>query len=375
MNAMAKPLWCSRPGCNGGFLIHDNEGVAEIAGEDAYTTMKAMAKPLWCGRPGCNGGFLVHDNEGVAEIAGEDACTTMKAMAKPLWCGRPGCNGGFLIHDNEEVAEFAGEDARTLMILETHPERCSTMSTPKVALVTGASRGIGRGIAIELGKKGYAVAVNYAGNRAAAEETGRSISQSLLVQADVSNPADRARLVETVLAQWGRIDVLVNNAGITSVGRRDILEATEESWDAVLGTNLKGPFFLTQRVANEMIRQAIAGSIVNVSSLSAVAASVNRGDYCISKAGMAMMTQLFAIRLAEHNIRVIEARPGIIDTDMTSGARDRYLQRIADGLTPIRRLGTPEDIGRGVANLLEADLPYSTGDVYNFDGGYHLRKL
>jgi NAD(P)-dependent dehydrogenase (short-subunit alcohol dehydrogenase family) len=248
-----------------------------------------------------------------------------------------------------------------------------------VALVTGGSRGIGRGICRSLAQRGYAVAINFAGNLQAAEETQALLTgPSQLIQGDVGSAADRSRMVQTLLNEWGRIDALINNAGITSQGRKDILEATEESWDRVLDVNLKGPFFLTQLVANEMVRlreQLTRPTIINVSSLSAVSASVNRGDYCISKAGMSMLTQLFAIRLAEAGIRVFEVRPGIIDTDMTSAARDRYVQRIADGLTPIRRMGTPEDVGEMIALLLTHETPYSTGDTFNVDGGFHLRRF
>jgi NAD(P)-dependent dehydrogenase (short-subunit alcohol dehydrogenase family) len=254
------------------------------------------------------------------------------------------------------------------------------MHTNPVALVTGGSRGIGRGICLELARQGYAAAVNYAGNEQAAVQTQNLLgpdTDSLLVQADVSVAAERGRLVDAVLARWDRIDVLVNNAGITSVGRRDILEATEESWDRVLAVNLKGPFFLTQRVAQEMLRRPnlVHPTIVNISSLSSYTASINRGDYCISKAGLSMMTQLYAVRLAEHGIRVFEVRPGIIETDMTAAVRDRYTSLIAEGLTPIRRWGTPTDIGQAVAALATGTIPFSTGDVLHIDGGFHLRRL
>ena len=259
------------------------------------------------------------------------------------------------------------------------------MGPQPVALVTGGSRGIGRGICVELARYGYAVGVNYAGNEEEARETARLIgatSATLLCRADIASADDRARLVDDVMTRWGRIDVLVNNAGITSVGRRDILEATEESWDRVLAVNLKGPYFLTQRVAGEMVRLAGEGrpanyapAIVNISSLSTYAASTNRGDYCISKAGMSMLTQLFALRLAEHGIRVYEVRPGVIDTDMTAGARERYTQLIAEGLAPIRRWGKPEDVGKAVAALVTGAIPYSTGEVLNVDGGFHLRRF
>ncbi|WP_020469465.1 3-ketoacyl-ACP reductase [Zavarzinella formosa] len=250
-----------------------------------------------------------------------------------------------------------------------------------VALVTGGSRGIGRGISIALAKKGYAVAVNYAGNRIAAEETCALIDdeEAFPVHADVGNTVDRINMVRTVVSKWGRIDLLVNNAGITSLGRLDILEATEESWDTVLGINLKGPFFLSKLVANHMLEigpaNLVRPAIINITSLSAFAASVNRGDYCVSKAGMSMMTQLFALRLADKGIRVFEVRPGIIDTDMTSGAREKYVEEIKHGLTPIPRLGTAEEVGKTVASIATADMPFSTGDIFHADGGFHLRKL
>jgi NAD(P)-dependent dehydrogenase (short-subunit alcohol dehydrogenase family) len=251
-----------------------------------------------------------------------------------------------------------------------------------VALVTGGSRGIGRGICLELARGGFAVAVNFAGNEDAARETQALIEAergtAALFRADIGATTDRERLVDTVLEKLGRIDVLVNNAGITSVGRRDLLEATEESWDRVLAVNLKGPYFLIQRVAREMVRLGASlayPTIVNVTSLSAYSLSTNRGDYCISKTGLSMVTQLFALRLAEHGIRVFEVRPGVIDTDMTAGAHDRYTQLIAEGLSPIRRWGTPADVGKAVALLVSGGLPYSTGDVINVDGGFHLRRF
>jgi 3-oxoacyl-[acyl-carrier protein] reductase len=250
-----------------------------------------------------------------------------------------------------------------------------------VALVTGGSRGIGRGICLALSRQGYAVAINYAGNEEAARETQSLLgpgADALLCQANVGNSADRERLVDEVLARWDRIDVLVNNAGITSVGRLDLLEATESSWDQVMAVNLKGPFFLCQRVAREMI--ARQGSLrdpvlINISSISAYALSTNRGDYCISKAGLGMTTRLWAARLAEHGIRVYEVRPGIIASDMTAASRDQYDPLIAAGLTPIRRWGTPEDVGKAVASLATGALPFSTGDVINIDGGYHVRRF
>jgi 3-oxoacyl-[acyl-carrier protein] reductase len=255
------------------------------------------------------------------------------------------------------------------------------MLTQPVALVTGGSRGIGRAVCVQLARLGYAVAVNYASNEDAAHVTQQLIgpdTPTLLCRADVGSRADRDRMVDEVLGAWGRIDVLVNNAGITSVGRRDLLEATEESWDRVLEVNLKAPYFLTQRVAQEMLRRLpslLRPTIIVISSLSAYSVSVNRGDYCISKAGLAMLTQLFALRLAEQGIRVFEVRPGIIETDMTAAAREKYTPLIADGLTPIRRWGRPEDVAVAVAALVGDSLPFSTGDVVNVDGGFHLRRF
>jgi 3-oxoacyl-[acyl-carrier protein] reductase len=253
-----------------------------------------------------------------------------------------------------------------------------------VAIVTGASRGIGREIALELARRGHAVVVNYASSAAAADEVVAAIAaadgQAIAVKASVAETADRATLVQAALEHFGRIDVLVNNAGITSPGRADILAATEENWDTVLGTNLKGPFFLTQAVANEMLRLRAAGTIergtiVNISSLSAYAVSTNRGDYCVSKAAIEMLTKLFAARLADDGIAVFEIRPGIIATDMTSAVQEKYDRLIAEGLLPIKRWGTPADVAAAVAALVGGAFAYSTGEVFNVDGGFHLRRL
>ena len=254
------------------------------------------------------------------------------------------------------------------------------MTTTPVALVTGGSRGLGRGVCVALARAGYAVAINYAGNEEAARETAALLGPgaSLLIQGDVGNAADRDRIIDSTLARFDRLDVLVNNAGITSVGRRDVLEATKDSWDKVMAVNLEGPFFLSQRAANEMLarRERLHNpAIVNVSSVSAYAASTNRGDYCVSKAGLAMLTQLFALRLAEAGIRVYEVRPGVMDTDMTAAAREKYERLIAEGLSPIRRWGTAQDVGQAVTALVTGAIPFSTGEVVNVDGGYHLRKF
>jgi len=263
-----------------------------------------------------------------------------------------------------------------------------------LAIVTGASRGIGRGIALALGKEGWAVIVNYAGNAAAAAETAAEIEKlggkALPVQADISLNRDRERLVTTALEAFGsrgRIDLLVNNAGIAPAQRADILEATEESFDHLMNVNLKGPYFLTQSVAREMIRyqqnastpliseRPYAPNIVTVSSISAYTASINRGDYCISKAGLGMMTALFAARLAPHGINVFEIRPGVIATDMTGPVKEKYDALIAGGLTPIARWGQPDDIARAVLAIALGYLPFSTGEVINVDGGFHMRRL
>ena len=254
----------------------------------------------------------------------------------------------------------------------------------RAALVTGAGRGIGRGIALGLAERGWAVVVNYRSDAEAATETARLVAQAggrgAAVQADISDPADRARLVEGTLERFGRIDLLVNNAGIAPRQRVDILEVGEASYDEVMAVNLKGPFFLTQRVAKAMIGLIEAGTIerpkiVNVGSLSAYTSSPSRGEYCLSKAGVAMMTALYADRLAGYGIQVYEVRPGIIETDMTRVVGKKYDGLIAQGLTPIRRWGQPDDVARAVVAIAEEYLPFSTGEVINVDGGFHLRRL
>lgn len=278
-----------------------------------------------------------------------------------------------------------------------------------VALITGASRGIGRGIALELAKRGFDLVVNFAGNEAAARQTaadcvaagnaeGKAV-RAEICQADVSVGADRQKLLDFAREGFKRLDLLVNNAGVAPAVRADVLEAGEESFDRLININVKGPYFLTQLVAKWMIEQTapkLAATavlsqmhlgaaptprapyrpkIVTVSSVSAYAASVNRGDYCVSKAALAMLTPLFAARLAEHGINVYEIRPGIIATDMTGPVKEKYDRLIAEGLTPIQRWGTPEDVGRAVAAVAQDLLPFSTGEVLNVDGGFHLRRL
>lgn len=248
-----------------------------------------------------------------------------------------------------------------------------------ISIVTGAGRGIGRGIAVELGRLGHTVVVNYAGNVAAAEECLNLVraagGDGVTVRADISDAADRDRLVQTTLETYGRINLLVNNAGVAPSVRADVLDASEESFDRMIGINLKGPYFLTQRVAREMIARETPGKIVTITSISAYTASTNRGDYCISKAGLGMMTALWAARLAAHGIGVYEIRPGVIATDMTAGVQEKYDRMIADGVWPIQRWGQPEDVGRAVVAIARGDFPFSTGEVFNVDGGFHLRTL
>ena len=254
-------------------------------------------------------------------------------------------------------------------------------STPPTAIVTGASRGIGRAIAEALGGAGFGVVINYNANADAAKEAANAVEaaggRASIVQANVGELGDHDKLIDAAEA-LGPISLLVNNAGVGPKVRADLLETTDESWDYVVDTNLKGPFFLTQAVAKRMI--AAGGDrprhIVNIGSISAYTASINRGEYCVAKAGMAMMTLLFADRLAQEGINVYEIRPGIIATDMTSGVQAKYDKLILeDGLTPIRRWGKPEDVGQAVLAIARGHLPFSTGEVINVDGGFHMHRL
>ena len=254
-----------------------------------------------------------------------------------------------------------------------------------VALITGSSRGIGRGIALALARAGrHDVVINYAGNEAAARECQRLCTEAgavrvEIVQGDVSSAADRARMIDTVRDRFGRLDLLVNNAGITSPGRADILDATESSFDTVVGVNLRGPYFLTQLAAKLMIASApldgLARTILNVSSISAFAVSTNRGDYCITKAGIGMMTKLWAVRLAEFGIGVHEIQPGVIESDMTGPVKAKYDALFAAGLAPINRWGQPEDVAKCVHAVALGHFPYTTGQVFHVDGGFHLRSI
>jgi len=268
------------------------------------------------------------------------------------------------------------------------------MKERPVAIVTGASRGIGKGIAMELASLGYDLVVSYFGftadgkpnnfSNSRAEQTQNQIRElgveCEIKPGDIGSAAGRDSLIDLTKSKFGRCDMLVNNAGVAPLERLDILDATEESFDRVLRINLKGPYFLTQKVANWMIEQKKkhperAFRIVNTSSISAYTSSPGRGEYCISKAGMSMMTMLYADRLAEFGIGVFEIRPGIIATDMTSVVKDKYDRLISEGLTPMKRWGRPEDIGRAVGAIAEGRLDFSTGQVINVDGGFHFRRL
>ncbi|HMN59138.1 MAG TPA: 3-ketoacyl-ACP reductase [Anaerolinea sp.] len=255
---------------------------------------------------------------------------------------------------------------------------------PKTALVTGGSRGIGRAIVLALVERGWQVLFTYRSNAEAAAHTCQAAEElsgaALAVQVDLASAEDRARLMEEVAHTLGRADLLVNNAGMAPRHRVDLLEIQEASYDEVMAANLKGAFFLTQQVARMMITQHQARPeetpvIVNIGSLSAYTSSPNRGEYALSKAGMGMMTALFADRLAGEGILVYEVRPGIVDTDMVAAAKEKYDRLIAEGLLPLRRWGKPEDVARAVVMLAEGGLPYSTGEVINVDGGFHLRRL
>lgn len=259
------------------------------------------------------------------------------------------------------------------------------MASGKVALVTGGSRGIGRGICLALAALGWNLVVNYRSDIEAARQVEQAAhaqgGEALLIQADLADLASLESMVDQTLERFKRIDLLVNNAGVGPRKRVDMLQTSVESFDEVLGINLRGPFFLTQRVANEMIRLMKSGEIqdakiINISSISAYTSSPSRAEYCISKAGLSMTTGLWADRLAEYGIQVYEIRPGIIATDLTSVVKEKYDRMILEeGLTPIRRWGQPEDVGKAVAAIASGLLPFSTGEVINVDGGFHLHRL
>lgn len=267
--------------------------------------------------------------------------------------------------------------------------RRNSMGLRPVAMITGASRGIGRGIALQLAEAGFDIAAaatkadpaNVESGlyevKARVEERG---GDCLPVAGDVANREDHARMLREALDHFGAIDVLVNNAGVAPLERRDILDCTEESYDRLMEINLRGPYFLTQLLANYFLDdhpkdRGTALSIIFITSISADTASENRAEYCISKAGLAMAAQSFAVRLAQHGINVYDVRPGITATDMTSAVRDKYDKLIGEGLLLQRRWGTPEDVGRAVAALARGDFAYSPGAVIALDGGFGVKRL
>jgi len=253
------------------------------------------------------------------------------------------------------------------------------------ALVTGGSRGIGRGICRALAQRGFALAVNYQRDRAAAEATcAEALAQgapaATPLAADLADLDSGGQLLQAVLDQFGRLDLLVNNAGIAPSVRRDLLETTPASWDQVLAVNLRGPFFLAQKAAAAMIQlrrqdPTATPRIVFITSVSSTLASVNRGEYCVSKAGLSMVAKLFALRLAGQGVDVYEVRPGLIETDMTQPVHEAYEARIQSGLVPAGRWGTPDDVGQAVATLATGHIPYASGAILTIDGGLHLERL
>ncbi|MBW8864381.1 MAG: 3-ketoacyl-ACP reductase [Verrucomicrobia bacterium] len=263
------------------------------------------------------------------------------------------------------------------------------MNKSPVILVTGASRGLGRGIAQSCARAGFSVAVHFAGNENAANETVAScrslaVNQAqkfILVRGNLGDAGQRKAIFEQALAGFGRLDSLVNNAGMAPRQRVDITETGEESYDEVMGVNLKGPFFLSQLAARHWLahpgQSLLPGGykLIFITSISADTASVNRGEYCLSKAGLAMAAQLWATRLAGHGIQVFEIRPGIMATDMTAGVKEKYDKLITEGLVPQMRWGRSDDVGLAVEAVLKGGLPFSTGNVIHVDGGFHLRRL
>lgn len=262
-------------------------------------------------------------------------------------------------------------------------------ASPPVVLVTGSSRGLGRGVAETLAQAGFSVAIHYASNKEAAATVAQacqklapsSDQKFAIVGGNIGLAADRQRLFDEVIATYGHFDALVNNAGVAPRIRADITEATEEIFDEVIAINLKGPYFLSQLAARYWLanpgKSRLSGGykLLFISSLSANTASINRGEYCISKAGLGMATQLWAVRLADSGVQVLELRPGIMATDMTAGVKEKYDKLLTEGIVPQKRWGNPQDVGLAVKAILEGHFPFSTGDVINIDGGFHLRRL
>lgn len=254
----------------------------------------------------------------------------------------------------------------------------------KVAFVTGGTRGIGLGISLELAKEGFDLAINGIREEIDVSDVLSELktlgSKVVYCQGDISIKEDRERMLETIKNEFNTINILINNAGVAPKERNDILKTTSESFDFVVNTNLKGTFFLTQAFAKWMIDLKnedpnYKGKIINITSISATVASVNRGEYCISKAGLGMVTQLFAVRLGEFDIPVYEIRPGIIKTDMTSGVTEKYDDLMRKGLFLQSRWGMPEDIGKAVSSLAKGDFLYSTGQIFVVDGGITVARL
>lgn len=255
------------------------------------------------------------------------------------------------------------------------------MSTKrKTAIITGGSRGIGLAISLRLANEGYQLALfSRTKNQACVEMLEGVGAKFICVQGDISSTTDRERLLQETLKAYGRVDVLVNNAGVAPIERNDILNMSETSWDYVLNINTKSNMFMTQLVANQLISQenifSRKGTIINVSSCSAVVSSTNRAEYCVSKAGVSMLTTVYADRLASEGILVHEVRPGVIKTDMTSAVTDKYDQMFSKGNFPIARWGTPEDIAHVVSFLVSDEFSYSTGNYINVDGGFHIQSM
>lgn len=268
-------------------------------------------------------------------------------------------------------------------------EQSQNVITEKVALITGSTRGIGKAIALKLAHMGYRIVINGATTDHLSEDYQAELESIygpnfkddfLFVQADISQTDDREKIIEQMRVHYNRIDILVNNAGIAPPIRRDILEASVVSFEKVLKVNLQGPYFLTRDIANWMIElkkelTQYTPYIINISSVSSFASSPDRGEYCISKAGITMMTKLYAHRLAEYNIPVYEIQPGIIKTDMTEPVEEKYTSLIKEGITPIKRWGFPEDVANTVKGIVSGLIPYSTGDIIHIDGGFHLKRF
>ncbi len=253
-----------------------------------------------------------------------------------------------------------------------------------VAFITGGTRGIGLGIAKKLASEGYDLAVNGVRDEEAVGEVLTELRSSgqriVYCQGDVSDLGNHAIMIERAVVELGHINVLVNNAGVAPGVRADVLEMSEESWERVMGINLKGSVFLAQRMANYFLAQredtpGFPACIVNINSVSATIVSVNRAEYCVSKAGLAMATQLFAVRLGPENIPVYEVRPGVTRSDMTAGVQEKYDKLIADGLCPQPRWGEPEDVAKAVFSLVRGDFSYSSGHVFSIDGGMTIQRL